>query len=201
MSQSPKDLTPIWKTCFEEAQRLVTEVANNPALLKSCDELAARMADVYARGGTVFSCGNGGSHCDAMHFAEELTGRYRKNRRALGALALGDPSHTTCTANDFGYEHIFERQVEGLARKGDLLIGISTSGNSANVIKAFEMARSKGVTTVGLLGRGGGKLKELADLAIVVPGSTPERIQELHIKIIHTAIEATERRIFPELYA
>jgi D-sedoheptulose 7-phosphate isomerase len=135
-----------------------------------------------------------------MHFAEELTGRFRKDRKALGALALGDPSHTTCVANDFGFDHVFARQLEGLGRGGDLLVGISTSGNSKNVLLAVEAAKEKGIKTVALLGRDGGKLKELVDLAIVIPSQDSDRIQEMHIKIIHTVIETCERAIFPENY-
>jgi D-sedoheptulose 7-phosphate isomerase len=135
-----------------------------------------------------------------MHFAEELTGRYRDERRPLGALALGDPSHTTCVSNDYGFEYIFSRQLEALGRGGDVLIGLSTSGNSMNVIRAFEVAKSKGIVTVALLGKGGGKLKEMADLSIVVPAQTSDRIQEVHIKLIHTVIETVERALFPENY-
>ena len=119
----------------------------------------------------------------------------------MGALALGDPSHVTCVSNDFGFDHIFKRQLEGLGRKGDLLIGLSTSGNSANVIAAVESAKSLGITTVGLLGKGGGKLKDIVDLAIVVPAETSDRVQEIHIKILHTVIETVERHLFPENYA
>ena len=158
------------------------------------------LTSTFNAGGNVFSCGNGGSHCDAMHFAEELTGKYRKNRRPLGALALGDQSHVTCVSNDFGFEHIFSRQIEGLGRKGDLLIGLSTSGNSQNVINAFESAKKIGIPTVALLGKGGGKLKAIADLSIIVPGETSDRIQEMHIKIIHIVIETVERALFPENY-
>lgn len=135
-----------------------------------------------------------------MHFAEEMTGRYRKDRKPLGALALGDAAHTTCVSNDYGFEFVFSRQLEGLGRSGDVLIGLSTSGNSKNVIRAFEAARKMGVKTVGLLGRGGGQLAGLADIAIIVPGETSDRIQELHIKLIHIVIETVERALFPENY-
>ena len=151
-------------------------------------------------GGTVFSCGNGGSHCDAMHFAEELTGRYRKDRKALGALALGDPSHVTCVSNDYGFDQIFSRQLAGLGRDGDVLIGLSTSGNSKNVIEAFKVAKDKRIYTVALLGKTGGELKSMADLPIVVPAQTSDRVQEIHIKLIHTVIESVERALFPENY-
>jgi D-sedoheptulose 7-phosphate isomerase len=135
-----------------------------------------------------------------MHFAEEFTGRYRKDRAPLGALALGDASHVTCVSNDYGFNEIFARQLEGLARSGDLLLGLSTSGNSENVIRAFAAAQKIGIKTVALLGRDGGKLKDLADLAIVVQAQTSDRIQEMHIKIIHTVIETVERELFPENY-
>jgi D-sedoheptulose 7-phosphate isomerase len=158
------------------------------------------LIETFQAGGKLFTCGNGGSHCDAMHFAEEFTGRYRKDRKPLGALALGDASHVTCVSNDYGFDQIFSRQLEGLARRGDMLVGLSTSGNSANVIKAFESAKSMGVRTVALLGKDGGKLAPLADLAIVIKASTSDRIQEMHIKLIHTVIETVERQIFPENY-
>lgn len=191
----------VWKSCFSEAQQVLNAFSSDPENLKKCEQFSLRMIETYKAGGRVFSCGNGGSHCDAMHFAEEMTGRYRKDRRPLGALALGDPSHVTCVANDYGFEYIFSRQVEALGIKGDMLIGISTSGNSKNVINAVQAARQKGMTTVGLLGKGGGQLRELVDLAIVVPGSTADRIQEMHIKILHTVIETVERAIFPEHYS
>jgi D-sedoheptulose 7-phosphate isomerase len=195
-------MTPlsVWQNCFKDAQQVLNQFMSDSENLKNCERFSQLMIQTYKNGGRVFSCGNGGSHCDAMHFAEEMTGRYRKDRRPLGALALGDASHVTCVSNDYGFEHIFSRQLEGLANKGDMLIGLSTSGNSKNVLNAFQSARKMGVTTVGLLGKGGGKILESADLAIVVPGETSDRIQEMHIKIIHTVIETVEREIFPENY-
>lgn len=190
----------VWANCFLDAQKVLTDFLNNKESLAKCSSFTSLLVETIQNGGNIFSCGNGGSHCDAMHFAEELTGRYRKNRRPLGALALGDPSHVTCVSNDYGFEYIFSRQLEGLSRKGDLLIGLSTSGNSANVIAAFEKAKTLGVKTVGLLGRGGGKLLGISDLAIVVPGETSDRIQEMHIKLIHIVIETVERKLFPENY-
>jgi D-sedoheptulose 7-phosphate isomerase len=136
-----------------------------------------------------------------MHFAEEMTGRYRKDRRPLAALALGDASHVTCVGNDYGFEHIFSRQLEALGRKGDVLITLSTSGNSKNAILALETAKAKGITTIALLGRDGGKMKSLADLSIIVPAQTSDRIQEVHIKLLHIVIETVERDLFPEHYA
>jgi D-sedoheptulose 7-phosphate isomerase len=158
------------------------------------------MVDTFKGGGNLFFCGNGGSHCDAMHAAEEFTGRFRKDRKAMGALALGDPAHLTCVANDFGFDQVFARQLEGLGRKGDMLIGISTSGNSKNIGNAFEVAKQKGIRTVALLGRDGGWMKDLADLTIIVPGKTSDRIQEMHIKILHNVIETCERELYPEHY-
>ncbi len=194
------DRTSIWKSGLIEAQEVITRFINNPENLQKCSEFSSLLIDCYKNNGSVFSCGNGGSHCDAMHFAEELTGRYRKDRKPLGALALGDPSHTTCVSNDYGFEHIFSRQLEGLGRKGDVLIGLSTSGNSKNVVNAIQSAKAMGIKTVGLLGKEGGQLKDLVDLAIIVPAQTSDRIQEVHIKLIHTVIETVERELFPENY-
>jgi D-sedoheptulose 7-phosphate isomerase len=135
-----------------------------------------------------------------MHFAEELTGRYRKERRPLGALALGDPSHVTCVSNDYGFDHIFSRQLTGLARPGDLLLMMSTSGNSSNLVAAAKAAQQIPIRSVALLGKTGGKLREICDMHIIAPGASSDRIQEVHIKIIHILIETIEREIFPENY-
>ena len=190
----------IWKASLTEAKQALNQFLDDPEQLKRCAHFSELLIATFKNGGKAFSCGNGGSHCDAMHFAEEFTGRYRKDRKPLGALALGDSSHVTCVSNDYGFNEIFARQLIGLARRGDLLLGLSTSGNSENVIRAFMAAKEIGVTTVALLGRNGGKLKDLADHAIVVPGETSDRIQELHIKLIHTVIETVERELFPENY-
>jgi D-sedoheptulose 7-phosphate isomerase len=190
----------VWSQSLKEAQETLNKFLSSQDLMGQCEQFSKLCLDTVRSGGNMFSCGNGGSHCDAMHFAEEFTGRYRKDRRPIGALALGDPSHVTCVSNDYGFEHIFSRQIEGLGRKGDLLVGLSTSGNSKNVILAFEAAKKKGIKTVALLGKDGGALKGLADLAIVVPAQTSDRIQEIHIKLIHTVIESVEREIFPENY-
>ncbi len=189
-----------WTASLKEAQKVLEQFLAQPETLDRLEAFSQMLIECVESGGRVFACGNGGSHCDAMHFAEELTGRYRKDRRPIGALALGDPSHVTCVSNDYGFEHIFSRQLEGLGRSGDLLIGLSTSGNSKNVIMAFEVAKAQGIKTVALLGRDGGALKSVADLAIVVPAQTSDRIQEIHIKLIHTVIETLERKLFPEHY-
>ena len=134
--------------------------------------------------------------CDAMHFAEELSGRFRNNRKGLAALSISDPSHISCVANDFGYEYIFSRYVDAIGSKGDVLLGISTSGNSDNVIKAVESAKSKGIKTIVLTGKTGGKLATLADLEIRAPHSDyADRAQEIHIKVIHALIEGIERKL------
>ncbi len=190
----------VWQQSLKEAQETLNKFLSSQDLMAKCEEFSKLCLETVKNGGNMFSCGNGGSHCDAMHFAEEFTGRYRKDRRAVGALALGDPSHVTCVSNDYGFEHIFSRQIDGLGRKGDMLLGLSTSGNSKNVILAFEAAKKKGIKTVALLGKDGGALKGLADLAIVVPAQTSDRIQEIHIKLIHTVIESVERELFPENY-
>lgn len=191
----------VWLSNLREAERVLSDFLANQENILKCSQFSDLLIETFKGGHNVFSCGNGGSHCDAMHFAEELTGRYRKERRPLGALALGDPSHVTCVSNDYGFEHIFSRQLAGLGRAGDLLIGLSTSGNSMNVIQAFETAKKIGIKTIALLGKDGGKLKTMADIAIVVPAQTSDRIQEIHIKLIHIAIENVERSLFPENYA
>lgn len=189
-----------WNAAFLEAERVLNAFRSDKELMVQCGRFSQLLIRVFKADGRLFTCGNGGSHCDAMHFAEEFTGRYRKDRRPLGALALGDASHVTCVSNDYGFQYIFSRQLEGLARAGDVLVGLSTSGNSKNVIEAFKTAQQMGVKTVALLGRTGGELKALADLSIVVPAETSDRIQEMHIKIIHTVIETVERDLFPENY-
>ena len=183
-----------------EARITLDRFLEDAMQMQNCTRFCQVLIETFEAGHNIFTCGNGGSHCDAMHFAEEFTGKYRKDRKPLGALALGDASHITCVGNDYGFEHIFERQIRGLGRKGDMLVGISTSGNSENVIRAVKAAKEIGIRTVCLLGRDGGKLKTLADLAIIVPAQTSDRIQEMHIKIIHNVIESVERELFPENY-
>ena len=183
------------------AEKLIQTCLASESFLKSFDQFQAILIDAVKTGKNVFVCGNGGSHCDAMHFAEEFTGRFKKDRRALGALALGDPSHLTCVSNDFGFQFVFSRQVEGLGREGDLLIGISTSGNSLNIIEAMQSAKTKKMKTIGLLGKNGGKIAPLVDCAVIVPSESTERIQEIHIKVIHSVIEGMERTVFAELYS
>jgi D-sedoheptulose 7-phosphate isomerase len=150
----------------------------------------------FQQGGKIIACGNGGSHCDAMHFAEELTGRYRDDRKALPALAISDSSHITCVGNDYGYDFIFSRFVEAHGKAGDILLGISTSGNSPNIINALEKARELGMFTIALTGKDGGKIKDLCDLEIRAPKSDyADRAQEIHIKVIHSLIDGIENQM------
>jgi D-sedoheptulose 7-phosphate isomerase len=190
------------RAAFEEAQATLSAFLADPACLAGVQQFVERAAATLERGGLLMACGNGGSMCDAMHFAEEWTGRFRKDRAALPALAFGDPSQLTCIANDFGFEAVFARSVEAYGKPGDLLVAISTSGSSPNILAAIETAKQKGIATVGLLGKGGGKARALVDVPIVVPrAQTSDRIQEVHIKVLHIVIEAVERRMFPANYA
>jgi len=190
----------VWLKNFEDSNLVITKFMSSEALINSCMTFTDLLTECYQNNNKALSCGNGGSHCDAMHFAEELTGQFSKPRRPLGAMALGEASHVTCTANDYGFEHVFSRQVEALGKSGDVLVALSTSGNSKNVINAVKQAKKMNIKTVGLLGKSGGELKELVDVPIIVPAQTSDRIQEMHIKIIHTVIETVERAMFPENY-
>ncbi|MFM8270529.1 MAG: SIS domain-containing protein [Pseudomonadota bacterium] len=189
-----------FSSSLREAHQLLGSFIEDPKQMGLCEKFVEEVTALYHRGGNLFICGNGGSHCDAMHFAEEFTGRFRKDRKPLGALALGDPSHVTCVSNDMGFEHVFSRQLEGLGRKGDLLVTLTTSGNSLNLLRALETAQQKGLRTLVLSGKDGGKLKGKANVEIIIPGKSSDRIQEMHMKIIHTVIECVERRLFPENY-
>jgi D-sedoheptulose 7-phosphate isomerase len=190
------------RAAFEEAQATLAAFLADPACIDGVQKFVERAAATLQRGGLLMACGNGGSMCDAMHFAEEWTGRFRKDRAALPAIAFSDASQLTCIANDFGFDAVFARSVEAYGKPGDLLVAISTSGSSPNILAAIEAARKKGIATVGLLGKGGGKARALVDVPIVVPrAETSDRIQEVHIKVLHIAIEAVERRMFPANYA
>jgi len=186
----------IIQSSFDDAKALLDDFCSLQENLDNVRIFAEKIVEAIQNGNKIISCGNGGSMCDAMHFAEELTGRFRADRRSLPAVAISDPSHLTCTANDYGFDFVFSRYVEGLGNPGDLLLGISTSGQSNNIINAVNSAKEKGIYSVGLLGNGGGQLADLTDHSIIVPGATSDRIQELHIKIIHIAIEAVEKLIF-----
>ena len=179
---------------LSEANKLLTEFISSEAALTTIEQAAEVLIEAIKNGNKILSCGNGGSHCDAMHFAEELSGRYRGNRKALPAMAISDASHISCTANDFGYDHVFSRFVEGLGQTGDVLFALSTSGNSSNIIKAAEAASEKGMKVIGLTGKDGGRLAQLCDVEIRVPHiGFADRIQEIHIKVIHILILLVER--------
>lgn len=181
---------------LNEAQLVLQNFITNPKNLADIQAAAQIMADAIHAGNKIISCGNGGSHCDAMHFAEELSGRYRDDRRSLPAIAISDVSHISCVSNDYGFDHIFSRFVEGLGNKEDVLLGISTSGNSANIIKAVEAAKAKGMKIVLLTGKDGGKLVGQADVEIRVPHfGYADRIQEVHIKVIHILILLIEKLV------
>jgi D-sedoheptulose 7-phosphate isomerase len=186
---------------LEEAQNVLQQFRSNPDNIQLVENAIQTLTESYRAGGKAISCGNGGSLCDAAHFAEELTGRYKKDRPALAALPINDGGHISCVANDFGYEYIFSRQIEAFGRAGDVLLAISTSGNSENVIKAVEVAMKHKMKVIALLGKSGGKLKEMVDIPIVVPSDATERVQEVHIKLIHILIEGIERNLYPELYS
>lgn len=190
-----------------EAGLMLDALASCPKSVERIRDVGRRLAEMYRAGGKLLACGNGGSSCDAMHLCEELTGRFRRNRRPLGAIACVDPGHLTCTANDFGYQDVFARWVEALGRPGDALVCFSTSGNSENVVRAVAAARELGMFTVGLLGRDGGRLAGVCDAEWIVSGPVDpatgsqrpvfaDRIQEIHMLIGHTLIGAVERELF-----
>ncbi len=197
-TMNPKD--PV-RASFEEAASVLSAFLGDATCLENVRRFARSAAKTVKAGGQLLSCGNGGSMCDAMHFAEEWTGRFRRDRSAVAALAFSDASQLTCIANDFGYDEVFARSVEAYGKKGDLLVALSTSGDSKNILRAVEVAKSKGIASVGLLGKGGGKAQSLVDIPIVVPlATTSDRIQEIHIKVLHIVIEAVERELFPANY-
>ena len=186
------------KSSLLAAQQLLNQFIETPKTVDTIAQMAEVIQSVFERRGRVFVCGNGGSMCDAMHFAEEWTGRFRKDREPMPVIALGDPSHLTCVANDFGFEFVFSRFIQALGHSGDLLIAISTSGNSQNVIQAAQVAKLQNITVFGMLGKDGGKLKSECDQYLIAPGTTSDRIQEIHMLVLHVLIEAVEKQMFPD---
>ena len=181
---------------FIEAKEVLEIFISNPENFESIEKAGQLLVDSIQSDGKIISCGNGGSLCDAMHFAEELTGRYRDNRQAIGAIAISDASHMACVGNDYGYEYVFSRYIEGVGREGDVLLAISTSGNSQNVIHAIKAARDKGMKVIGLTGKDGGKMANLCDVEIRAPKSDyADRAQEIHIKVIHSLIDYIENNL------
>jgi D-sedoheptulose 7-phosphate isomerase len=182
---------------LNEAREVLEEFLNHGENIEAIEAAAVLMIEAVQNGGKIISCGNGGSMTDAMHFAEELSGVFREKRPALPAISISDPSHITCTANDYSFDEIFSRYVEGLGQQGDVLLAISTSGNSMNVIKAAEAAMGKGMKVVGLTGKTGGLLAGMVDQEIRVKGrKNSDRIQEVHIKIIHILVLLIEQGVF-----
>lgn len=184
------------KAHFLEAQQILTAFLADEGNFERIETAVQKIVASFQKGGKIIACGNGGSHCDAMHFAEELTGRYRNDRKALPALAISDSSHITCVGNDYGYDFVFSRFVEAHGKAGDVLLGISTSGNSPNIINALNKARELGMFTIALTGKDGGKIKDLCDLEIRAPKSDyADRAQEIHIKVIHSLIDGIENQM------
>ena len=182
---------------FEEAREVLTAFLNNDENWQLLEKSIALMCSSINSGGKIISCGNGGSMCDAMHFAEELSGRFREHRKALPAIAISDPSHITCVANDYGFDAIFSRFIEAHGKPGDLLLAISTSGNSPNVLEGIKKAKEQQMKVVGLTGKDGGKMAELCDVEIRAPHSEyADRAQEIHIKVIHAFIQGIEQSLF-----
>jgi D-sedoheptulose 7-phosphate isomerase len=187
---------PTASSAIAAARAALDALASDRANIEWIDHVAAMLAERFAAGRKVLICGNGGSACDAMHFAEELTGRFKEDRTPLPALACTDAGHITCTANDYGFDQVFARWVEALGKKGDVLIVLSTSGNSPNLLAAVKTADAKDLQTVALLGRGGGQLEGLCEHELIVAGNSSDRIQELHMLILHALVEGVERIMF-----
>ena len=182
---------------LKESAAVLNTFINTPSALIAIKNATEIMVACVASGNKIISCGNGGSMSDAMHFAEELTGRFRNNRKSIAAIAISDPSHITCTANDYGFEHIFSRYIEGVAKQGDVLLAISTSGNSENIVEAVKAAKEKQMKVVALTGKDGGKLADMVDIEIRAPFTIyADRAQEIHIKVIHILIKNIEQELF-----
>jgi len=186
---------------YQDSLNFLQEFISDGANIAKTKAVAEKLAKVLLAGGKSISCGNGGSMCDAMHFAEEFTGRFCKDRPALPSIALSDPSYLTCVGNDYGFEQVFARGVAAYGKKGDFLVAISTSGNSANVLAAVEEAHKRGIYCVGFLGRDGGKLLQACDEYFLIPASTSDRVQEVHMVILHIIIQEVERILYPQNYA
>ncbi len=190
------NLNKLIKEELNEAEKLLNKIINQPAMINNINQAASLMAEAVKKNGKIISCGNGGSHCDAMHFAEELTGRYRDDRPPIPAIAISDPSHISCVSNDYGFENIFSRFIDAMGQPEDVLLGITTSGNSPNIINAVKSANRKGMTTIILSGNDGGRVAEISNINIIVPFSGySDRIQEIHIKIIHIFILLIEQQL------
>ena len=188
------------KESYLESLQILQDFCADQENFDKTVKIAKTLSKAFLNNRKVMIAGNGGSACDAMHFAEEFTGKFRKDRKPLPVIAFTDPAHITAVGNDFGFDDIFARNVDAFGQKGDVFIGISTSGNSQNILKAVEKCRQIGITTIALLGRDGGKLKNNCDFEFIIPGKTSDKVQEVHMTILHIIIEGTERILFPENY-
>jgi D-sedoheptulose 7-phosphate isomerase len=189
------------KAGLKEAQDALERLLSDDKALLKIESAGRMLIETFENKGRIFSCGNGGSMCDAMHFAEELTGRYRKNRKGYPAIAISDPGYLSCAANDFGYDRVFSRYLEANAVKGDSLIAISTSGKSPSILEAAGTAKALGLRVIVLAGAVNADLEKQSDLYICTPGGNyADRVQELHIKVLHIFIEMIERHFHPENY-
>ena len=189
------------ESSLREASQALDALLRDSSTLAASESAASTVIRTFERRGRVYSCGNGGSMCDAMHFAEELTGRYRLDRRALAATAISDAGHLTCVGNDLGYEQVFARYIEAHGREGDCLVALSTSGTSRNIVLAAQAAKALGMSTIVLSGRRSEVLSPLSTVYVCTPaGRFADRVQELHIKVLHILIELVERHFFPENY-
>ncbi len=190
------------RAALTEAQTALQNLLADTTTIANVEKAGLLMAETFKKNGRVFSCGNGGSMCDAMHFAEELSGRFRGDRAPLAAVSISDPSHISCVSNDYGYEFVFSRYLEAHGRPGDVLVAISTSGKSKNVLNAVTVAKQKGIYVIGMTGKRECALAEVSDILLATPGGAyADRVQEQHIKLIHIMIELVERQLFSENYA
>ena len=190
----------ILKQSFLEEYEVLGAFIKDEKKFETIGKIATELADAYKNGKKSLIAGNGGSNCDAMHFAEEFTGRFRKERPALPSISISDSSHITCVGNDYGFDAIFSKGVEAFGQEGDFFLGLSTSGNSKNIIEAVKVAKEKGLKTVALLGKDGGQLKGMCDYEFIINAKTSDRVQEVHMMILHIIIEGVERVLFPENY-
>ena len=190
----------ILKKAFLDAYVVLGDFIKDEKNFQTIGKIAEELAEAYKNGKKSVIAGNGGSNCDAMHFAEEFTGRFRKDRKALPSLSISDSSHITCVGNDYGFDAIFSKGVEAFGQEGDFFLGLSTSGNSGNIIEAVKTAKERGMKTVALLGKDGGKLKGMCDYEFIIKANTSDRVQEVHMMILHIIIEGVERILFPENY-
>jgi len=189
------------KTSLINARDSLNHLLEDQCSIDAINKIIDLLVTTFQNNNKILVCGNGGSCCDAIHFAEEFTGRFNKNRRALPVIALADSGHITCVGNDFGFDAIFERGVEAYGQANDVFLALTTSGNSQNIINACNKAKQQKMHTIIFNGRSGGKLKGLPDIELIIPGESSDRIQEVHMVVLHSIIEQVERLLFPELYS